>query len=83
MRNQLFQSCGLGLIAKMDSLHGGSWINFANEKIKSSKAVTWKTYVHNASSFSKYFLQLAHFLIFFLAIYDDAGNLRVLVPPFE
>ncbi len=67
----------------MDSLHDGSWFSFAEEKTKSSKAVTRKTYVHNASGFSKRLLQLAYFLILFLTIYDDAGSLGVLIPPFE
>lgn len=75
MRNQLFQSCSLGLIAKMDSLHDGSWFSSAKKKIKLPKAVTRKTYIYNTSGFSERFLQLAHFFIFFLTVYDYAGGL--------
>jgi hypothetical protein len=47
----------------------------AKKKIKLPKAVTQKTYIYNTSGFSERFLQLAHFFIFFLTVYDYAGGL--------
>jgi hypothetical protein len=59
----------------MDSLHSGSRLGSAKKKTKLPKAVTRKTYIYNTSGFSKRFLQLAHFFIFFLTVYDYTGGL--------